>query len=242
MKLIVGLGNPGTKYAYNRHNIGFIALDHIAQRHNFGAWRKRFQGDTAEGRLNGQKCLLLKPATYMNESGRSVREAVNFYKIDLEDLIAIHDELDIKPGKLKVKVGGGHAGHNGLRSISSHVGNDYMRVRMGIGHPGQKNLVHTYVLHDFHKADESWLAPLLDAVADCAPFLADGDGAHFMNKVALALQVVGSSQKQKISENAEAHQTDRDKMKSSSRGPDTKTKGPFADVLGRWRDQDTQEG
>lgn len=188
MKLFVGLGNIGDKYARNRHNIGFMAVERIADKHGFSAWRRRFQGETSEGTLAGERVLLLKPSTYMNESGRSVGEAVRFLKIDLDDLIVFHDELDLAPGKIKVKSGGGNAGHNGLRSITAHLGNDYVRVRMGIGHPGSKDAVTHYVLHDFAKADQDWLEPLLEATAAAAGRLARNDGARFLTDVARAMQ------------------------------------------------------
>jgi PTH1 family peptidyl-tRNA hydrolase len=188
MKLIVGLGNPGAKYAHHRHNVGYMAVERIADRHGFSAWKKRFQGTTSEGTLDGEKVLLLKPDTYMNESGRAVGEALRFLKIGIEDLIVIFDEIDLAPGKLKVKAGGGNAGHNGLRSISAHCDNDYVRVRIGVGHPGHKDLVAGYVLHDFAKADQDWLDPLLDAMAKAAGRLAAGDAARFMTDVALTLQ------------------------------------------------------
>ena len=188
MKLIVGLGNPGAKYARNRHNVGFMAVERIAERHRFSSWRKRFQGETAEGEIGGERVVLLKPQTYMNESGRSVGEAARFLKIAEADIVVLHDELDLVPGKLKVKVGGGNAGHNGLRSISAHLGNEYVRVRIGIGHPGSKDAVHHYVLHDFAKADEAWVGPLLDAIADAAGRLAAGDDARFLTDVARQTQ------------------------------------------------------
>jgi len=187
MKLIAGLGNPGGKYAANRHNIGFMAVDEIARRHGFSPWRRRFSGQVAEGRLGGDKALLLKPSTYMNESGRSVGEAMRFFKLAPQDVIVIHDELDLAPGKLRLKSGGGHAGHNGLRSIIAHIGADYHRLRLGIGHPGDKRAVHGYVLRDFPKADRLWLEPLIAAVADEADLLAEGDFAGFLNRVHLAL-------------------------------------------------------
>lgn len=180
MKLFVGLGNPGEKYARHRHNVGFMAVEHIAARHRFGPWKRKFSGTAADGEIAGEKVILLKPDTYMNESGRAVGEAARFLKIGIADVVAFHDELDIAAGKIKVKTGGGNAGHNGLRSITQHVGNDFVRVRIGIGHPGAKELVHGYVLHDFAKADEVWLGPLLDAIADCAPRLAAGDQARFL--------------------------------------------------------------
>lgn len=185
MKLLVGLGNPGADYARNRHNIGFMAVDAIAGTHGFGAWRGKFQGQVAEGQLDGEKCLLLKPATFMNESGRSVAEAVRFYKLDLGDVIVLHDEIDLAPGKVRVKTGGGTAGHNGLKSLTRYLGNDYVRVRIGIGHPGDKSKVHSHVLKDFSRAEQEWVAPLLDAIASAASHLTHNP-AGFMNAVALA--------------------------------------------------------
>ena len=154
MLLFVGLGNPGARHAGNRHNIGFMAVDAIAKRHGFPPWRRRFQGVATEGTLGSERVLLLLPGTFMNESGRAVEEAAHFYKIGLDDIVVFHDELDLPPGKLRVKTGGGVAGHNGLRSISAHLGNDYRRARIGIGHPGVKELVHSYVLSDFAKSEK----------------------------------------------------------------------------------------
>ena len=188
MKLFVGLGNPGAKYARHRHNVGFMALDRIAARHDFGPWRRRFHGETAEARLGGERVVLLKPQTYMNDSGQSVGEAQRFLKIALEDVYVFHDEIDLAPGKLKVKTGGGNAGHNGLRSIEAHIGNAYQRVRIGVVHPGVKDAVSYYVLHDFAKVEYQWLEPLLDAMAASAPFLARGDAARFLSQVALELR------------------------------------------------------
>lgn len=185
MKLWVGLGNPGAKYAGNRHNIGFMALDRIASDHGFGPWKKAFHGLAAEGRLGGDKVLLLKPETFMNLSGQAVQAALAFHKLALADVTVFHDELDLAPGKCRVKQGGGHAGHNGLRSIHQHLGPDYARVRLGIGHPGHKDAVAAYVLHDFAKADQDWLDDLLRGISDGAPALAEGDAARFMNAVAL---------------------------------------------------------
>ena len=185
MKLFVGLGNPGAKYAGNRHNIGFMAVDAIAADHGLGPWRSRFQGQFAEGRLGEQKVALLKPETFMNLSGQSVGEAMRFFKLSPEDVVVFHDELDLAPGKCRVKAGGGHAGHNGLRSLHQHIGDAYHRVRLGIGHPGHKDLVSGYVLHDFAKADQDWLDDLLRGIATGAPKLAAGDKAGFMNAVAL---------------------------------------------------------
>ena len=185
MKLFVGLGNPGAQYARHRHNVGCMALDKIVESHSLGSWRKRFQGETAEGTLGGERVVLLKPTTYMNDSGRSVGEAARFLKIDVADIYVFHDEIDLAPGKLKVKVGGGNAGHNGLRSITAHMGNDYHRVRIGVGHPGVKDAVAHYVLRDFAKVEYGWLDPLLDAMAEASPFLAKGDSSRFLSQVAL---------------------------------------------------------
>jgi PTH1 family peptidyl-tRNA hydrolase len=184
MKLFVGLGNPGEKYRANRHNIGFMAVDRIAERQGFGPWRKKFQGVISEGTIGGERVTLLKPETYMNESGRSVGEAQRFLKIPLSDVYVFHDELDLAPGKVKVKAGGGNAGHNGLRSISAHIENDYKRVRLGIGHPGSKDVVIHHVLNDFAKAEREGLNDWLDAIADAAPYLAKGDDARFLSDVA----------------------------------------------------------
>ena len=184
MRLLVGLGNPGARYARNRHNIGFMAVDAIARAHGFSPWRAKFQGEIAEGRLGPEKALLLKPGTYMNLSGDAVRAAAAFYKIAPADIVVFHDELDLAPGKVRVKTGGGHAGHNGLRSIQAHIGPEFVRVRIGIGHPGHKDRVSAWVLSDFAKADEEALAELLDGIADGAPALAAGDEAGFLNRVA----------------------------------------------------------
>jgi len=184
MKLIVGLGNPGEKYAGNRHNIGFMAVDEIARGYTFGPWKKRFQGLATEGQIGTEKCILLKPMTYMNETGRSAGEAMRFYKLSPQDVIVIHDELDLKPGTVRVKTGGGNAGHNGLKSLSAYIGNDYMRVRLGIGHPGEKALVIHYVLQDFAKADREWLGPLLEGVARGVARLVEGGEAAFLSEAA----------------------------------------------------------
>lgn len=186
--LIAGLGNPGAEYARNRHNVGFMVADVMADRHKFGPWRTRFQGHVADGTLAGRKVHLLKPMTYMNESGNSVGAALRFYKLPLSALVIIHDELDLAAGKLKVKTGGGDAGNKGARSITAALGPDYRRVRIGIGHPGVKHRVSNHVLGNFSKADEEWLVPMLDAVAEAAPYLAQDDDPGFMNKVALILR------------------------------------------------------
>jgi PTH1 family peptidyl-tRNA hydrolase len=188
MRLFVGLGNPGAKYAHNRHNIGFMAVDEIARRHGFAPWRRRFQGETAEGTLERERVILLKPATFMNDSGRAVQEAANFFKLGIGEITVFQDELELPPGKVRVKVGGGVAGHNGLRSISSHIGNDYRRVRLGIGHPGVKELVHSYVLSDFFKEERPWVEALCATIADSAGLLAVDRDSSFQNKVHLAMQ------------------------------------------------------
>ncbi|MFM9162566.1 MAG: aminoacyl-tRNA hydrolase [Methylocystis sp.] len=191
MFLLVGLGNPGRSYAHNRHNIGFMAIEAIGRKHGFSAARSRFSGLVSEGLIKGERTILLQPQTYMNESGRSVGEAARFHKIGLENIIVLHDELDLAPAKCRIKTGGGVAGHNGLRSISAHIGNDYKRVRLGIGHPGDKSLVHHYVLNDFSKNEVDWVTTLCDAVADHADLLVTGDDAELQKRVHLALKSKG---------------------------------------------------
>ena len=188
MLLLVGLGNPEPKYERTRHNVGFLALDEIVRRHSFSAFRKRFHGRVAEGSLAGRRTLALKPDTFMNRSGQAVQAAKTFYKIATSDIVVLQDEIDLASGKLKVKRGGGSAGHNGLRSIDAHIGPDYRRIRIGVGHPGDRDVVKHHVLDNFSKADEGWLAPLLDAIAEAAPFLALDDDPGFSNKVALLLK------------------------------------------------------
>ena len=184
MKLIVGLGNPGEKYAFNRHNIGFMAVEELALGYRFAPWKKKFQGVTAEGQIGVEKCVLLKPATYMNDSGRAVGEAMRFYKLGAGDVMVIHDEIDLPPGKVRVKTGGGNAGHNGLKSISAHIGNEYVRVRLGIGHPGDRALVSNYVLSDFAKPDRAWLSQLLENIARGMARLVEGSEAAFLSEAA----------------------------------------------------------
>lgn len=188
MLLLVGLGNPGARYAGTRHNIGFMAADLIVRRHGFSPWRKRFQGEAAEGALDGEKVLALKPQTFMNNSGQSVGEALSFYKLTPDDVVVLYDEIDLAPGKVKVKKGGGAAGHNGIRSIDAHIGPDFWRVRLGVGHPGDKARVHGHVLSDFAEADAAWLEKLLDAVADAIPLMARKADGKFMSRVALLTQ------------------------------------------------------
>jgi PTH1 family peptidyl-tRNA hydrolase len=191
MLLIAGLGNPGAHYAKNRHNIGFMAVGRIAAARRIGPFRSRFQGLIAEGPIGGDRVALLLPQTYMNDSGQSVGEALRFYKLGIESLIVMHDELDLAPTKVRVKVGGGVAGHNGLRSVTAHVGNDYKRVRLGIGHPGDKALVYNFVLGDFFKSEWPWVEAVCDAVADAVEFLVAGQDASFQNKVHLAVEAAG---------------------------------------------------
>ena len=191
MLLLAGLGNPGARHAGNRHNIGFMAVQAIAQRHGLGPWRRRFQGVACEGPIGGRRALLLLPGTFMNESGRAVAEAAHFYKLPLADITVFHDEIDLPPGKIRVKTGGGIAGHNGLRSISEHIGNEYRRVRIGVGHPGEKSMVQHYVLSDFAKAERGWVEALIAIVADNADVLVRGEDATFQNKVHLAMVAKG---------------------------------------------------
>jgi PTH1 family peptidyl-tRNA hydrolase len=201
MLLLVGLGNPGARYAGNRHNIGFLAIQEIAKRHGIGPWRRQFAGVACEGPLGGVRTLLLLPGTYMNESGRAVAEAAHFYKLSPADIIVFHDEIDLPPGKVRVKIGGGIAGHNGLRSISEHVGNDYRRVRIGVGHPGDKDLVQHYVLSDFAKSDRGWVDALVAIIGENAELIARGQDASFQNKVHLAMVGKGFGQPECDEEN-----------------------------------------
>ncbi len=187
MHLIVGLGNPGPKYANHRHNIGFMVADEIVRHHGLPSWRKRFQGEVSEGILGGDKVMVLKPATYMNESGLSVGAAVRFFDIDPSKVIVIHDELDLIEGKVRVKFGGGTAGHNGLKSIGAHIGPHFVRIRVGIGHPGERKLVHPHVLSDFAKSERAWTEPVITAIADSIPLLLEGHDGKFQNKVHLAV-------------------------------------------------------
>ena len=222
MQIFVGLGNPGANYAQNRHNIGFMALDRIAEKNGFSPWKAKFQGRISEGRLGPEKVILLKPETFMNLSGQSVGEAMRFFKLEPTDITVFHDELDLAPGKCRVKNSGGHAGHNGLRSLHQHIGADYQRVRLGIGHPGHKDAVASYVLHDFAKADQVWLAELLSGIADGASKLAQTDTAGFMNAVALSVQktkATSAAKSPKASQNSGSSNT----PKKVSENPENKT-------------------
>jgi peptidyl-tRNA hydrolase, PTH1 family len=241
MKLFVGLGNPGDKYAGNRHNIGFMAVERIARAHGFSPWRKKFNALMCEGTIGTQRVSLLKPETFMNDSGRAVGEAMRFLKIEPADVVVFHDELDLIPGKLKVKAGGGNAGHNGLRSISAHIGNDYPRVRIGIGHPGSKDAVVHYVLNDFAKSERAWVTELLDAISDAASHLAQGDDARFLTDVARKTQ----SDSAASGETAAPEKTQRAEkspstMSKAAKGPHpageraNKRQSALADNLKKW--------
>jgi PTH1 family peptidyl-tRNA hydrolase len=191
MLLFVGLGNPGERYASNRHNIGFMAVQAIAKRYGIAPWRRKFQGVAVEGAIGAEKVLLLLPGTFMNESGRAVAEAANFYKLDAGHVVVFHDEAELTPGKVRLKLGGGNAGHNGLRSITEHIGNDYHRVRLGIGHPGNKDMMESHVLQDFAKSERPWVEALCDIVADNVALLIEGKDSTFQNKVHLTMTAKG---------------------------------------------------
>ena len=231
MKLFVGLGNPGSGYARNRHNIGFMAMDRIAEDHGFGPWKSKFQGELTEGRLGSDKVLLLKPGTFMNRSGQSVQAAMQFYKLEPADVVVFHDELDLAPGKCRVKQGGGHAGHNGLRSIHGHIGEAYGRVRLGIGHPGHKDAVAGYVLHDFPKADDDWLDDLMRGISDGAAHLADGDTGKFMNAVALRVAPPRSSTSPAKAEKADVPKP----APEPEAAPEPDTRNPLQKLVDRFR-------
>jgi len=230
MLVIAGLGNPGTKYANNRHNVGFMAADAIARRHSFSPWSKKFQAEIATGTLAGEKVLLMKPQTFMNLSGQSVGEALRFHKLAPSDLVVLYDELDLAPGKVRVKSGGGAGGHNGIRSLDAHCGKDYRRVRIGIGHPGAKELVHNYVLGDFAKADREWLEPLLDAIGENAEMLARGDDNGFMNKLSLAVPgaTKGGRDEDKPAPRAQSHIRQARPQQPAVKAP---ASGPMAEML-----------
>lgn len=232
--LVVGLGNPGAQYAGHRHNIGFMAMDRVASDHGFGAWRAKFQGEIAEGRVGGKRIVLLKPMTFMNESGRAVGEAMRFLKIAPEDVIVVHDELDLAPGKCRAKMGGGHAGHNGLRSIHAHIGADYGRVRLGIGHPGDKNKVSGYVLHDFARADQDWLDNLMRGFSDGLPKLVEGDDAGFQNAVALRTNPPRSSKRARHQAKAAQRQSKAARNKTEEILKKASPDNPLARLLAKF--------
>jgi PTH1 family peptidyl-tRNA hydrolase len=231
MKLFVGLGNPGAQYALHRHNVGFMAVDAIAAAHDFPAWRKRFSGLASEGKLGGEQVLLFKPQTFMNESGRAVGEAVRFYKLDLSDVIVFHDELDLAPGRVRVKVSGGVAGHNGLKSLTAHIGNDYVRVRIGIGHPGNKALVTGHVLQNFTNAELERLEPLLGAIAEEAPYLAQGANDKFQSRVAYVMQEEAEAPAE---EEPAKKPAPRRKAASETKDKQPVAEGTLAGKLRRW--------
>ena len=230
MLIIAGLGNPGAKYAGNRHNIGFMAVDEIVRRHGFSPWRKKFQAEVSEGLLGGESVLLMKPQTYMNESGRAVGEAMRFYNLGPQDIVVLYDELDLAPGKVRIKTGGGSGGHNGIKSIDAHCGKDYRRVRLGIGHPGSKDRVTSYVLGDFAKADAEWLDPLIEAVGSHADLLAKGDDAGFMNKLALAMGSM-SPEPDKPAKPVAKKQSHIHQARTATKKPPMAKSGPMADLL-----------
>jgi peptidyl-tRNA hydrolase, PTH1 family len=234
MHLIVGLGNPGDKYRNNRHNIGFLAVDAIGRRHGFPNYREKYQGLLSEGTIGGERALILKPQTFMNSSGDSVQKVANFYKLGPADITVIYDELDLAPGKSRIKVGGGNGGHNGLRSIDPQIGTNYRRIRLGIGHPGHKDRVMPWVLGDFSKADAEWLTPLLDALADNAGMILSNDDNGLMNKLALAVQGDGAARPQRpptadpTRPKAQSHSRAARDTAPQVKPPET---GPMADML-----------
>lgn len=236
MLIIAGLGNPGSQYRGNRHNIGFMAVDAIQRRAGFSPWAKKFKADISEGEIAGEKVLLMKPQTFMNLSGEAVGEAMRFYKLGPDRIVAVYDELDLVPGRARIKTGGGHGGHNGVKSLDAHCGKDYRRLRLGIGHPGAKELVHNHVLGDFAKSDQVWLEPLLDALADNAEMLVKGEDSQLMNKLALAVGVKPEIEKAQKQDTA-ARKPEKPAGKShihQARGgakPPLPATGPMADML-----------
>jgi peptidyl-tRNA hydrolase, PTH1 family len=233
MLIIAGLGNPGSKYAGNRHNIGFMAVDAIQRRPGFSPWSKKFKAEISEGELAGEKVLLLKPQTFMNLSGEAVGEAMRFYKLGPENVVAIYDELDLPAGKARIKTGGGHGGHNGIKSLDAHCGKDYRRLRLGIGHPGVKELVHNHVLGDFAKADQSWLSPLLDAIADNAEMLVKAEDSQLMNKLALAVGGKPDDEKPKAEKATQPKLAGKSHIHQARGGAKANipTSGPMAEIL-----------
>ena len=230
MHLIVGLGNPGPEYVAHRHNIGFMAVDEIARQHAFPPFRQKFSALVSEGQIDGEKIMLVKPQTFMNRSGDSVAQAAQFYKLGPSDVSVIHDELDLAPGKVRIKSGGGNGGHNGLRSLESHLGKGFIRIRLGIGHPGHKDRVHSHVLSNFHKAENEWLEPLLDALARNAGLIAKGDAAALMNKLALAVpsQAKSEPKPEKPAPKPQSHIRQARPSTPQAKLPES---GPMADML-----------
>jgi peptidyl-tRNA hydrolase, PTH1 family len=234
MLIIVGLGNPGAEYKRHRHNVGFMAVDAIHRRHGFPPWRRRFHAEVSEGTLAGERTLLLKPQTFMNESGRAVGEAARFYKVEPEDIVVIHDEVDLPPGKIRMKTGGGTAGHNGLRSIAPTIGDGFRRLRIGVGHPGVKEMVPIHVLHDFAKSDAAWLDPLLDAIGDAAPLLAEGKDSTFANRLHEALGAKEEQKKKKAKPEKEMPAPAESKSEPAAARPsEPPPEGPLARGLKR---------
>ncbi|MBB3945623.1 PTH1 family peptidyl-tRNA hydrolase [Rhizobium skierniewicense] len=232
MIILVGLGNPGTQYAFNRHNIGFMVVDALQRTPSFSPWSKKFKAAISEGEIAGEKVLLMKPQTFMNLSGEAVGEAMRFYKVKISDIIAIHDELDLVAGRARIKVGGGHGGHNGLKSIDAHCGKDYRRLRLGIGHPGDKERVNGHVLGDFAKSDKVWLDPLIDAIADNAEMLVKGEDSQLMNKLALAVGVK-TEEKKEASAAKPAAKSHIHQARNSAQPKKLPKTGPMAEMLKR---------
>ncbi len=232
MIILAGLGNPGAQYQKNRHNIGFMAVDAIQRRHGFSPWAKKFKAEISEGTLAGEKVMLIKPQTFMNLSGESVGEAMRFYKLGPEHIVAIYDELDLIPGKARIKNGGGHGGHNGIKSLDAHCGLNYRRLRLGIGHPGDKSKVHNHVLGDFGKLDAEWLDPLLEALADNAEMLVRGEDSQLMNKLALATGAKAEDKKPakalRVAKPAHSHIHQARNFNQPKKLPET---GPMAEML-----------
>lgn len=236
MIIIAGLGNPGSKYSGNRHNIGFMAVDAIQRLPGFAPWSKKFKAEISEGEVDGEKVLLMKPQTFMNLSGEAVGEAMRFYKLGPQNIVAIYDELDLPPGKARIKTGGGHGGHNGVKSLDAHCGKEYRRLRLGIGHPGAKELVHNHVLGDFAKADQQWLDTLLDAIADNVSHLVKGEDSQLMNKIALLTGDKSAVTKEKTEKQAKppkpsGGQSHIHQARGGGRGPALPASGPMADML-----------
>lgn len=229
MIILAGLGNPGAQYQKNRHNIGFMAVDAIQRRHSFSPWAKKFKAEISEGTLAGEKVMLIKPQTFMNLSGESVGEAMRFYKLGPEDIVAIYDELDLLPGKARIKTGGGHGGHNGIKSLDAHCGLNYRRLRLGIGHPGDKSKVHNHVLGDFAKVDAEWLDPLLEALADNAEMLVRGEDSQLMNKLALATG--GKTEDEKPAKAPKPTQSHIHQARNFNQPKKLPETGPMADML-----------
>ncbi|SDR34240.1 aminoacyl-tRNA hydrolase [Pseudovibrio sp. Tun.PSC04-5.I4] len=243
MKLFVGLGNPGPSYQNNRHNIGFMAADAIHRRHSsFGPWRARFQAQVSEGTLAGEKVLLMKPTTYMNESGRSVGEAMRFFKLAPEDVVVLYDELDLPAAKFRLKANGGHGGHNGLRSMTAHITDQYRRVRLGIGHPGHKDRVHQWVLGDFAKVDAEWLDLLLNAIADNCPLLAEDNDSQFSNKVTLAIRPEQSGKPNKKEPSRETAQNKKQAKTDKTANPTEELKAKPAPKAVGYQDKQVSKG